>query len=142
MSFEARRVLTIGTFDLLHAGHVRLFERAAEYGELTVGVNSDRFVATYKRLELAQGFDERLDAVAGCDMVARALENDGPGRHLILDERPDLLVIGHDWHGRDYPAQIGITADELADAGVAVLYLPRTPDISSGLLRRERGMPA
>ena len=42
------RVLTLGTFDVPHYGHLRLLERAAGFGDLFVGVNSDRFIKTYK----------------------------------------------------------------------------------------------
>lgn len=128
------RVLTVGTFDCFHLGHERLLARAAQYGPLTVGVNSDLFMAAYKG-PCAQNENARAARVADEQGVEEVVFNDGPGIDLIREIHPDLLVIGSDWLGRDYPAQLGTTADELTDLGVAVLFLPRTPGYSSTALR-------
>lgn len=127
------RVLTIGTFDHLHEGHWRLLERASDYALerwVTVGVNSDRFVAEYKGVE-TQPELVRMYEVSKEVSVAEVRLNDGPGIDLIRDVQPDLLVIGSDWLDRDYTKQLGTSADELAELGVSVLFLPRTPGISS-----------
>lgn len=128
------RILTIGTFDLFHHGHARLIDRAAHLGTVTVGVNSDQFTRAYKGATV-EDQDQRLDRVARHPGVADVTLNDGPGIDLIRRLMPDLLVVGSDWLGRYYPAQIGTTADELASLGVAVLFLPRTPGISTTELR-------
>ena len=95
-----KTVLTIGTFDLFHLGHLRLLERAAEFGRLEVGVNTDEFVASYKGRPPVVPFDERREIVEALRCVTIAPRNDGPGRDLIREVMPDLLVIGMDWHGR------------------------------------------
>lgn len=128
------RVLTIGTFDLLHCGHIRLFRRAAQFGELHVGVNSDRFVKEYKRAP-KDPLDVRLRRVAAIRSVHAVHENDGPGIDLIRELMPDLIAIGSDWLERDYLQQIGTTADELVALDASVLFLPRTPGVSTTQLR-------
>lgn len=129
------RVLTIGTFDLLHCGHVRLFRRAAHFGELHVGVNSDRFVEKYKKRSPQERLDARCRRVAAIHCVHGVHANDGPGIDLIRELMPDVLVIGSDWLDRNYLEQIGTTAEELVALDVSVLFLPRTPGISSTQLR-------
>ena len=84
------KVLTIGTFDLLHAGHLAMLERAAEIGELTVGVNSDGFVNEYKGAPY-EPYDVRAGHVSCLPYVAGVLENDGPGADLIRELRPSIL---------------------------------------------------
>lgn len=130
------RVLTIGTFDLLHTGHRHLIARAAGSGELTVGVNSDRFVTEYKG-EPIQSQDARMRRIAALEHVADVRLNDGPGRDLIEDVKPDLLVVGSDWADRDYLAQIGCTRELLEDLGCDLLFVARLPGFSTTALRRE-----
>lgn len=129
------RVLALGTYDCFHLGHLRLLERAAGFGELHVGVNSDRFATAYKRVP-SVGETERLVIVGALRCVHAAFLNDGPGRDLIDRARPSLLVVGSDWHENGYLAQIDVTRDWLDERGVAVLYLPRTPGVSTTERRR------
>lgn len=128
-------VLTVGTFDCLHYGHIRLFDRAAAFGRLTVGVNSDRFVRRYKGRQPVSDENMRAATVAAVRAVHATVVNDGPGRDLVRRALPHLLVVGSDWHGRDYLGQIGMTQNELDYLGVAVMYLPRTPDVSTTEIR-------
>lgn len=125
------RLLTLGTFDLFHYGHLRLLQRAATYGTLQVGVNSDRFVAEYKGEPPVYPEDHRLAIVRELACVHEAWLNDGPGRDLIEQLYPLLLVIGSDWHERDYLKQLGVDQKWVDERGIGVLYLPRTAGISS-----------
>lgn len=134
------RVLTIGTFDLLHCGHIRLFRRAAQLGELHVGVNSDRFVKTYKGVSPREAFDIRCGRVAAVSSVHEVHANDGPGVDLIRALMPEMVAVGSDWLERSYPNQIGTSVDELVALDVAVIFLPRTPGISSTQLRQLRSV--
>lgn len=125
-------VLTIGTFDLFHLGHLRLLQRAAQFGHLEVGVNSDKFVREYKGSLPVVPEAERMEIVGALKCVGRALLNDGPGVELIYRLRPNYLVIGSDWHARDYLAQIDIKHQTQLDAlGTGIVYLPRTPGVST-----------
>lgn len=128
-------VLTLGCFDQLHYGHVRLFERAAKFGRLTVGVNSDRFVEAYKGRASHESESLRMRNLANGLGIHRVMLNDGPGIALIRTLRPNLLAIGSDWLDKDYAGQLGTTAEELTELQVGVLFLPRTIGISSTELR-------
>lgn len=129
------KVLTLGTFDCLHYGHIRLFERAARFGPLTAGVNSDRFVLEYKGRAAKENQQRRISNLTPGLGVERAILNDGPGIDVIRALRPDILAIGSDWLDQDYTAQLGTTAETLAELGVSVLFLPRTIGISTTELR-------
>lgn len=124
-------VLTLGTFDRFHRGHLRLLQRASRYGALHVGVNTDRFVLNYKGHEPSVGERERLDIVGALRCVTQAHLNDGPGRELIEYVHPQLLVIGSDWHENQYLAQLDVTQAWLDELGCGVLYLPRTAGVST-----------
>jgi len=124
------RVLTIGTFDPPHLGHANLLRQARAFGDhLTVGVNSDAFVETYRGRRPVYSESERLALLA--HLADAVLLNDGPGRDCILAADPDVLVVGSDWLARDYLAQIDMTAEDFADWGLSLVFVPRTPGVSS-----------
>ena len=129
------RVLTLGTFDLLHPGHEHLFERCAAYGKLCVGVNTERFVRAYKTRIPIEGELTRLAKVGANPHVYATMLNDGPGADLIRELRPDLLVIGSDWVDRDYLRQIDVTRADLERLGCDLLYIARIHGYSTTALR-------
>lgn len=130
------RVLTIGTFDLFHIGHVNLLREAARHGdELYVGINSDRFVEQYKRQPTVIGEKGRLAVVRACRYVTHAEINDGPGRDLIERLAPQIIAIDTGWHRADYLKQIDISEDWLEKHRVGLLYLPRTLGVSTTQIR-------
>lgn len=130
------RVLTLGTFDLFHAGHVKFLRQCAQLGELTVGVNTDRFVRSYKRQPVIP-HDERREIVEALEFVHNAFLNDGPGSEEIRARKPNILAIGPDWYARDYPAQIGMHPDELFDLNITLAFVPpaRVPGLSATEIR-------
>ena len=129
------RILTIGTFDLLHEGHERLFERCqALGGELVIGVNSDHFVTQFKGVETHESQTQRLVAAGQYGSVR--LHN-GDTEQFLLAIDPDILVVGSDWARKDYRAQLGISQDWLDEHDISILYVPRTPGISSTQLRAQ-----
>jgi choline-phosphate cytidylyltransferase len=119
-----RRVITFGTFDVLHVGHIRILQRARALGDfLIVGVSSDALNLAKKGRESVFPEAERLEIVAniaGVDavFVEESLEDK---RKYIVDWAADVLVMGDDWRGR---------FDEFSDI-CEVVYLPRTPSIST-----------
>lgn len=125
----SRVVLSVGTFDLLHPGHVSLFAHcrrvAGDGGKVVIGVNTSEFAAKFKPAPV-QSLHERALMVKACRDVDDVVVNDagclGP---LIHEVAPDFLLIGQDWAVKDYYAQIGLTANDLDDAGVTLLYVPR-----------------
>ena len=116
-------VLTYGTFDLFHIGHLRLIERLAAMGDrLIVGVSTDAFNAG-KGQKSVVSYDDRaaiVQAIKGVDLVLpeRAWEQK---RADIIEHGVDVFVMGDDWTGK---------FDELSDV-CEVRYLPRTSGVSS-----------
>jgi len=118
------RVVTFGTFDLLHIGHVNVLRRAKELGDhLTVGVSSDELNFRKKQVHPTYTTEQRLAIVAAVRyvdavFVEHSLEEK---RAYLLEHAADVLVMGDDWAGK---------FDEFSDI-CRVVYLPRTTGISS-----------
>ncbi|MFW2829136.1 adenylyltransferase/cytidyltransferase family protein [Sphingomonas sp. ID0503] len=121
---SGRRVLTFGTFDLFHIGHLRILQRARALGGwMAVGVSSDELNYAKKRILPHFSYDERaaiVGALRDVDVVFKE-ESLDLKRDYLIHHRADMLVMGHDWEGR---------FDEFSDI-VEVCYLPRTPSIST-----------
>lgn len=120
-----RRVITYGTFDLLHYGHINLLRRAKQYGDyLIVALSTDDFNWNQKRKKCYFSFDKRkalLEAIRYVDLVIPEESWD----QKVTDVREyhiDTFVMGDDWKGE---------FDFLQDEGVDVVYLPRTPEVST-----------
>lgn len=123
MKEKRKVVLTYGTFDLFHVGHLRILERLKAFGDyLVVGVSTDEFnEAKGKRTVVS--FEDRLKIVQGlrCVDIAIAEESWGQKIHDIKKYDVSVFGMGHDWQGR---------FDELKQY-CEVVYLPRTSGISS-----------
>jgi len=135
-------VLTIGTFDLFHFGHVRLLAACRGLvgsGEVVVGVNPDDFVAAYKGRPPVVPLAGRMEVVRACRYVDRVLESSGRSCLPLIDQvRPDIIAVGSDWERRDYLAQIGVPTRWLQQHRIRIEYLPYTEGISSSRLRAAR----
>ncbi|MFZ5722409.1 MAG: adenylyltransferase/cytidyltransferase family protein [Pseudomonadota bacterium] len=121
---RAKRVITFGTFDVLHIGHLRILERARALGDhLIVGVSTDALNVDKKGRAPVFPQDERLRLVAALRCVDEVFfeESLERKREYILTSRADVLVMGDDWSGR---------FDGFRDI-CDVVYLPRTPSIST-----------
>lgn len=122
-----KTVLTYGTFDLFHIGHLRLLERLSSLGDrLVVGVSTDEFNATKGKATFIP-YAERAEIVANIRCVHSVIpENDwAQKRHDIVRLKADVLGMGDDWTGK---------FDELKDT-CEVIYLPRTAGISSTTIK-------
>lgn len=124
-----KRVITYGTYDLLHWGHIRLLKRARALGDyLIVALSSDEFNAI-KGKKSYHDYQERkmmLEAIRYVDLVIP--EDDwGQKRSDVLKYEADIFVMGDDWEGR---------FDELKDI-CEVVYLPRTEGISTTKIKRD-----
>ena len=118
------RVVTFGTFDVFHIGHLRLLLRAKELGStLIVGVSSDAMKFKKKRRGPIYPENERMQIVAALTCVDNTFleESMEQKRQYLTDNRADILVMGDDWAGR---------FDEFKDI-CEVIYLPRTVGIST-----------
>lgn len=122
-----KRIITYGTFDLLHVGHIRLLKRARDLGNyLIVGLSTDEF-NTIKHKSSFMGYEVRkelLEAIKYVDLVIP--EKNWEQKHSdILKHNVDVFVMGDDWKGE---------FDFLAEY-CKVVYLPRTENISSSSLK-------
>jgi len=122
-----RTVITFGTFDVFHLGHLRVLERAAALGDrLVVGVSADALNLRKKGREPVFTEAERLEIVAALRMVDEVFVEESLEQKREYIERydADVLVMGDDWRGK---------FDEFEDI-CDVVYLPRTPAISTTAL--------
>lgn len=121
---KAKRVITFGTFDLYHIGHVNILERAKGYGDyLIVGVSSDELNYSKKQRNTIYSYSERKRILENTTFVDKVFmeESLDKKRAYILEHKADILIMGDDWRGK---------FDEFADI-CQVIYLPRTTGISS-----------
>ena len=127
-------VITYGTYDLLHYGHVALLERARALGDyLIVGVTSDVFDRSRGKLNVHQSLSDRLQAVVATGLVDEVVVEEYQGQKIsdIKKYGVDIFAIGSDWEGKfDY-----------LNNYCKVVYLPRTQGVSSTELRAERMKP-
>ena len=117
-------VITFGTFDVFHVGHLRVIERAAALGDrLVVGVSADALNVSKKGREPVFSQDERLAIVGALRAVDDVFVEESLDlkRQYILEHQARILVMGDDWAGK---------FDEFEDI-CRVVYLPRTPAIST-----------
>ena len=123
-------VITYGTYDLLHQGHVNLLRRAKELGDyLIVGVTSDSFDRERGKLSVRNNVLERVEAVKATGYADEVIIEDYIGQKIddIQKYDVDIFAIGSDWEGKfDYLKEY-----------CQVVYLPRTEGISSTMLRAE-----
>lgn len=125
-------VYTTGTFDMLHIGHLRILERAKALGDkLIVGVSTDDLVESYKGHRPVIPFEQRLALVSALRCVDVAVpQYDLDKTEALRKIGADVLVVGDDWtklQGEEY----------MRAHGKKVIYLPRTPGISSTILRTQ-----
>lgn len=125
-----KKVITYGTYDLLHEGHVNLLRRAKELGDyLIVGVTNDNFDRDRGKLNVRNNVLERVEAVKATGFADQIVIEDYVGQKIddILKYGIDVFAIGSDWEGKfDYLKEY-----------CEVVYLPRTEGISSTMLRDE-----
>ena len=124
------KVITYGTYDLLHQGHINLLRRAKELGDyLIVGVTSDSFDRGRGKLNVRNNVLERVEAVKATGYADEIIIEDYLGQKIddIQKYDVDIFAIGSDWVGKfDYLNEY-----------CKVVYLPRTEGISSTMLREE-----
>lgn len=125
-----KKVITYGTYDLLHQGHINLLRRAKELGDyLIVGVTSDSFDRGRGKLNVRNNVLERVEAVKATGYADEVIIEDYVGQKIddIQKYNVDIFAIGSDWEGLfDYLNEF-----------TKVVYLPRTEGISSTMLRAE-----
>lgn len=125
-----KKVITYGTYDLLHQGHINLLKRAKDLGDyLIVGVTNDSFDRERGKLNVRNNVLERVDAVRDTGFADQIIIEDYVGQKIddIQKYDVDVFAIGSDWEGKfDYLKEY-----------CEVVYLARTEGISSTMLRSE-----
>jgi glycerol-3-phosphate cytidylyltransferase len=131
-------VYTGGTFDLPHPGHYRLLERAADFGEVVVALNTDEFIFKYKGKTPILSYTEREEILLACKWVDRVVPNVGGEDSTISIEmvRPDYIIVGSDWARKDYYKQMSFTQEWLDERGIGLIYVPYTKGISSTEIKK------
>lgn len=126
-----KRVITYGTYDLLHYGHINLLQRAKALGDyLIVALSTDEFNWNMKQKKCYFSYEERkkmLEALRAVDLVIPE-ENWEQKRSDVKLYQVDTFVMGDDWKGK---------FDFLEEEGIEVVYLPRTPEISTTQIKSD-----
>lgn len=125
------KVITYGSYDLLHHGHIRLLERAKALGDyLIVGVTSDDYDKTRGKINLQQSLMERVEAVRATGIADEIIIEEYEGQKIddIRKYDVDIFTVGSDWEGYfDYLSEY-----------CKVIYLPRTEGVSSSEIRGQK----
>ena len=124
-----KRVITYGTFDLFHVGHLNILKRAKELGDyLVVAVSSDAFNAIKGKKCIIPDY-ERMEIVRAIKYVDEVIVEDSWDQKIddVKKHNIDIFVMGDDWEGK---------FDFLKDY-CEVVYLPRTPNISSTMIKTQ-----
>ena len=125
------KVITYGTYDLLHYGHIRLLKRAKALGDyLIVGITSDDYDITRGKINNQQSLIERIAAVKATGIADEIIVEEYEGQKIddIRRHNVDIFTVGSDWEGKfDYLNEY-----------CKVIYLPRTEGVSSSELRAEK----
>ncbi|MBE6283182.1 MAG: glycerol-3-phosphate cytidylyltransferase [Mediterranea massiliensis] len=125
-----KKVITYGTYDLLHFGHIRLLERAKALGDyLIVGVTADDFDKARGKINVQQSLMERMDAVRATGLADEIIVEEYEGQKIddILRYEVNIFAIGSDWE----------THFDYLNDYCKVVYLERTAGVSSSELRAE-----
>ncbi len=125
------KVITYGTYDLLHYGHINLLKRAKELGDyLIVGITTDDFDKTRGKINIHQSLIERIEAVKATNLADKIIVEEYEGQKIddIKKYGIDIFTVGSDWQGKfDYLNEY-----------CKVIYLERTQGISSSQIRAEK----
>lgn len=127
------RVYTGGTYNLFHGGHVQFLRKCANYGRVTVALNTDEFVSSFKHMQPEMTFAERYEVLRACKYVDEVIPNlsGADSKPTIEAVNPDYIIIGDDWLEKDYHKQMGFTQEWLNNRNIKLIYVPYTKNIST-----------
>lgn len=139
-------VLTLGTFDLLHSGHVHLLEKCrslAGDGDVIVALNTDEFVEQFKGKRPLMPLSERKALLWAFSVVDLVVNNTSgqDAKPTILKYLPKggALVIGSDWHGDKYLEQLQVSWEWLRKNNIVLVYVPtKEKEVNSSSLIKAR----
>ena len=125
------KVITYGTYDMLHYGHIRLLKRARELGDyLIVGVTADDFDLARGKINVVQSLAQRMEAIRATGLADEIIVEEYEGQKIddIRRYNVDIFTVGSDWKGH---------FDYLKDY-CKVVYLDRTEGVSSSEIRSKK----
>ena len=128
--YEMKKVITYGTYDLLHYGHIRLLERAKALGDyLIVGVTADDFDKSRGKINVQQSLMERIEGVKNTGIADEIIIEEYEGQKIddIRRYGVDIFTVGSVWKGKF----------DFLKVYCEVVYLPRTEGISTTQLKEE-----
>lgn len=126
---KKRTILTYGTFDLFHVGHLRLLERLKNLGdELIVGVSTDEFNSIKNKKSFIR-FEDRIEIIRGLRCVTKVIPEESWDQKEtdVIKYQVSVLGMGSDWTGQ---------FDSLKSL-CEIVYIPRTEHISSSQIKRD-----
>ena len=126
-----KKIITYGTFDLLHYGHINLLKRAKQMGDyLIVCLSTDEFNKNSKNKECYFSYEIRKQLLESIRYVDLVIPENNWNQKIndIKEFGIDTFVMGDDWKGK---------FDFLKEEGCEVVYLPRTPEISSSQIKED-----
>jgi glycerol-3-phosphate cytidylyltransferase len=123
-----------GVFDMFHIGHLNILRRSRERCDwLIAGVVDDAAVETMKGYRPIVPLAERLEIVGATRFVDDVVADHSADKRLVWKQKPfDVIFKGSDWEGTDKGTRL---EQQMAEVGVAVVYLPYTEHTSSRMLR-------
>jgi glycerol-3-phosphate cytidylyltransferase len=132
------RIVTAGTFDLIHSGHVNFLRECAQFGEVIVVLNTDKFIERYKGKPPVMTYEERYQVLSELRSVTEVFPNwaNENCATVVDDLCPDVLAIGSDWARKDYYKQMGFDQDWLDARNIKLLYIPYAEGISTTDIKR------
>lgn len=125
-----KRVITYGTFDLLHYGHINLLRKAKQYGDyLIVALSTDTFNWEAKHKRSYFSYEQRKMLVESVRYVDLVIPEENWEQKIsdLHEYHIDTFVMGDDWKGK---------FDFLKEEGADVIYLPRTPQVSTTQIKQ------
>jgi glycerol-3-phosphate cytidylyltransferase len=142
-------VYTGGSFDLFHAGHASLLQAckklAGPDGRVIVALNTDGFIASYKRKAPVMAYPEREAVLLACRYVDEVTPNrmGADSRPTIEAASPDIIAIGMDWAAKDYYHQMGFDQKWLVARHITLVYVEHafSRGLSSSELRVRIAQP-
>lgn len=137
------KVISLGTFDLLHVGHFNLLKKCKEISgedEVVIALNKDEFIERYKGKAPILNFKERKQSLLALPWVDQVIPNrqvtpSTSAMPTIVESGARMVVIGSDWARRDYVGQLHTSWDEFDKYGIGIIYVNYTWGISTTELK-------